>query len=45
MVIEWVKRYNHDKGDYRSINLQNTTVKPIFEVINELESTYFKQSL
>mgnify|MGYP002007117096 CR=1 FL=1 len=40
-IIEWVKRYSHEHGEYKAINMQGRKWYPIFELINDLESDFF----
>ena len=43
LIIEWVKRYEHAQGDYRAINMQGRRIKPIVELINDVEKECFSQ--
>ena len=40
LIVEWVKRYGNSRGDYRAINMTGRSLKPIIELINELESKF-----
>ena len=40
LLIEWVKRYGHAQGEYRAINIQGKPLKPIYQLINDLETEF-----
>ena len=47
LTIEWVKRYDHTNGNYGTINyhqLQGQPLKPILELINDIELKLFSSS-
>ena len=41
LTIEWVKRYSHTNGDYKTISLEGKVCKPILELIDDLQSEIF----
>ena len=36
-VIEWVKRYDHAQGEYKTTNIDGKQLEPILEFINDIE--------
>ena len=44
-VIEWVKRYDHAQGEYKTTNIDGKQLKPILEFINDIEADLFPPNL